>query len=198
MIHVENVSVRFGEKIVLDDFSLSLPESGVIALSGPSGCGKTTLARVLCALQKPDSGRVTGLQAGRASVMFQEDRLLPWRSVSKNLELVTDREGALAWLERLQLRDEAEAMPATLSGGMRRRVALARALAFEGELLILDEPFKGLDAALKQSIYPLIREQAQTRPVILISHEPEEIQALADRHLILDGPPLRILDERVF
>ena len=87
-------------------------------------------------------------------------------------------------------------MPATLSGGMRRRVALARALAFEADLLILDEPFKGLDPALKQSIYPLIREQALKRPVLLISHEPEEIHALANRHLILDGIPLRILSEK--
>lgn len=193
MIALDNVSVRFAEKVVLDRFSLSLPETGVVAVSGPSGCGKTTMARVLCGLQKPDGGSVSGLKSGRISVMFQEDRLLPWRSVLENLLLVTDRETALQWLQRLQLEEEAESMPATLSGGMRRRVALARALAYEADLLILDEPFKGLDPALKQSIYPLIREQAKTRPVLLISHEPNEIQALADRHLILDGIPLRIV-----
>lgn len=197
MIALDRVSVRFSEKRVLDEFSLKLPECGVIAVSGPSGCGKTTMARVLCGLQKPDSGNVSGLQKGRVSVMFQEDRLLPWRSVLENLKLVTDETDALSWLKRMDLAEEAQAMPATLSGGMRRRVALARALAFDGDLLILDEPFKGLDAALKQKIYPLIREQAQKRPVLLISHEPEEIQALADRHLVLGGIPLCILEEKV-
>lgn len=196
MIALEQIHVRFHEKVVLDDFTMQLPERGVIAVSGPSGCGKTTMARVLCGLQKPDSGVVTGLKTGRVSVMFQEDRLLPWRSVLENLLLVTGREEALRWLERLQLKDEADSMPATLSGGMRRRVALARALAFDSELLILDEPFKGLDPALKRSIYPLIREQAQKRPVLLISHELEDIEALADRHLVLDGIPLRILEEK--
>jgi len=197
MIALDRVSVRFSEKSVLDEFSLKLPERGVIAVSGPSGCGKTTMARVLCGLQKPDGGNVSGLQKGRVSVMFQEDRLLPWRSVLENLKLVTDETDALGWLKRMDLAEEAQTMPATLSGGMRRRVALARALAFDGDLLILDEPFKGLDAALKQKIYPLIREQAQKRPVLLISHEPEEIQALADRHLVLDGIPLSVQEEIV-
>jgi len=189
---LKHVSVSFAEKKVLDGFSLKLPERGIIALTGPSGCGKTTLARVLCGLQKPDSGKVEGLEKGSVSVMFQEDRLLPWRSALENLKLVTDEVDALHWLERMGLAAEAQAMPQTLSGGMRRRVALARALAFEGALLILDEPFKGLDPELKQGLYPIIREQAQRRTVLLISHDPEEVQALADQQLMLDGPPLRI------
>ena len=192
MIELDQITVRFGEKTVLQDFSLRLPEQGILCLSGPSGCGKTTLARVLCFLQKPDAGAVRGIEPGQAGVLFQEDRLLPWLSVQKNLELVMPPERAQSMLRDMELTREAQALPGTLSGGMRRRVALARALGYEARLLILDEPFKGLDAALKERLYPRIRETAARRPVLLISHEAEEIRALADVVLRLSGPPLRI------
>ncbi len=195
MIELRDLCVAFGEKQVLDHFSLTLPERGVISLSGPSGCGKTTLARVLCFLQKPDSGGIYGLQPGQTSVMFQEDRLFPWRTVRQNLELVTSPRDAGEWLERMELQQEADVLPETLSGGMRRRVSLARALAFDGKLLILDEPFKGMDDALKQRLYPHVRAQAERRAVLLITHEAEEAQALAQRRLHLQGPPLCICQD---
>lgn len=192
MIELDRITVRFGEKCVLQDFSLQLPERGVLCLSGPSGCGKTTLARVLCFLQKPDSGAVRGLEPGQTAMLFQEDRLIPWLSVQKNLELVMPSDRAREMLQAVELTQEAKALPGTLSGGMRRRVALARALGYEARLLILDEPFKGLDAALKERLYPRIRAAAAQRSVLLISHEAEEIRALADAVLRLSGPPLCI------
>lgn len=195
MIELREITVRFGDKLVLDRFSLQLPERGVLCLSGASGCGKTTLTRVLSFLQKPESGEVLGLKSGESAVLFQEDRILPWYSVRRNLEAVVPPEEALRWLERVELASEADSMPEALSGGMLRRVAFARALAFPGKLLILDEPFKGMDLALKERLYPLVREQAALRPILLITHEADEMQALADRVLRLDGPPLRIIED---
>ena len=195
MIQLHDITVRFGDKLVLDHFSLQLPERGVLCLSGASGCGKTTLTRVLCCLQKPQTGEVLGLKSGESAVLFQEDRLLPWYSVRRNLEAVLTPEEALHWLERVELAAEADSLPEALSGGMQRRVAFARALAFPGKLLILDEPFKGMDQALRRRLYPLVREQAEQRPVLLITHEADEMQALADRVLHLDGPPLQVLED---
>ena len=192
MIALNQICVSFGEKRVLWDFSYSFPEHGVVCLRGPSGCGKTTLARVCSFLQKPDRGTVTGLAPGEVSVLFQENRLLPWYSIRSNLELVMPREKADEWLELVGLFAEADALPGMLSGGMQRRVALARALAFSEKLLILDEPFQGMDAPLREKLYPLVRKQAAVRPVLLITHEQQDADALADEQLILAGPPLVI------
>ncbi len=193
MIALHNISLSFGEKSVLSGFSLSLPDTGVVCLSGPSGCGKTTIARILSFLQKPDSGSVDGICPGEAAVLFQEDRLLPWLSALGNLTAVCDDHTARRLLKAMGLSKEADAMPAELSGGMRRRIALARALAYDSRLLILDEPFNGIDEAAKTSLYPLIRQAAKNKPVLLITHHAGEIEALSDDVIELDGPPLRIL-----
>ncbi len=196
MIELRSVSLSYGEKSVLSDFSLTLPETGILCLSGPSGCGKTTLTRVLAFLETPDTGEVAGLAPGETAVLFQEDRLLPWLSAADNLKAACPGADALAWLSAVGLADEANTKPAALSGGMRRRAALARALAYESRLLILDEPFNGVDEAAKRSLYPLIRQAAADKPVLLITHHQPEIDALADRIVRLDGPPLRILSDQ--
>ena len=186
---LEGVTVRFGEKVVLDKFTFDLPERGITALSGPSGCGKTTLLRVLCGLEPPQQGRVT-VAPERLAVLFQENRLLPWRSVRQHVEDVLPRARrgqAGEWLALAELEGEGDARPSQLSGGMQRRLALARALALGGEWYILDEPFTGVDPARAQRI--LERVRALGTPVVLVSHEPH-ILALADRVVELDGPPL--------
>ena len=193
MIRLDDVSVRFGEKRVLEHFSLALPHAGVLGLSGPSGCGKTTLARVLAGLVPPDSGNISGIAPGEAALLFQEDRLLPWLTALGNVAAVCDKSRARKWLSAVGLEPEADTRPESLSGGMRRRVALARALAYPSRLLILDEPFTGVDAPLRGRLYPLIRAAAEEKPVVLISHHPDELAALADRTLTLGGPPLQIL-----
>ena len=135
MISAEHLTVCFGEKRILEDFSLKLPAKGITALSGPSGCGKTTLLRVLAGLQQPASGRV---QVPRPAVMlFQEDRLLPWRTAGEHIAdvLPKERRGEVeAYLALAELEEEGDRYPAALSGGMRRRLALARALACGGGL----------------------------------------------------------------
>lgn len=193
MIRVEEVTVTFGEKRVLDRFSLTLPETGVTALSGPSGCGKTTLLRVLAGLERPAAGRVTGLSPRSAALLFQEDRLFPWRTVEQHLTDVLPRPrwGEVPrWLRLAELEGEERAYPAQLSGGMGRRLALVRTLALGGSAYLLDEPFAGVDPQRAGRILSALRELAA--PVILVSHEPAVLER-ADRVIRLDGPPLTLL-----
>ena len=189
MISVSDITVCFAEKTVLDGFSLAVPEQGITALSGPSGCGKTTLLRVVAGLQKPQAG--TASLPGPVSLLFQEDRLLPWRTVGQHITdvLPKARRGeAGRWLELVELAGEQARYPAQLSGGMGRRLALARCLACGGALLLLDEPFAGVDAQRAGRI--LARIRALGTPVLLTSHQ-EAVLSCCDRVLALEGPPLR-------
>ena len=168
---IKNFCVSYGEKKVLQDFSAEFGE-GITLLTGPSGFGKTTLLHTIAGLLEPDSGEIIG-RPERISLMFQDDRLLPWLTALQNIEIVCDdRDRAMYYLRAVELEKEADSKPGALSGGMRRRVALARALAYESDLLLLDEPFKGMDLPLIKRLVPLIQEL--TIPVILSSHSPEE------------------------
>lgn len=190
MIGLENACVSFGEKVVLDHFSIVIPDSGITALRGPSGCGKTTLLRVLAGLQKLESGSVTGISGEETAFLFQENRLLPWRTVRQHITdvLPRDRWGeAREWLELVELEDEEKVYPGALSGGMCRRLALARCLALGGKLYLLDEPFAGIDPERAQRI--IRRIKALDVPVVLVSHE-ESILKVTDHIISLDGPPL--------
>ena len=189
MISVSDITVCFAEKTVLDGFSLAVPEQGITALSGPSGCGKTTLLRVVAGLQKPQAG--TASLPGPVSLLFQEDRLLPWRTVGQHITdvLPKARRGEVGrWLELVELAGEQARYPAQLSGGMGRRLALARCLACGGALLLLDEPFAGVDAQRAGRI--LARIRALGTPVLLTSHQ-EAVLSRCDRVLALEGQPLR-------
>ena len=190
MISVRNITICFGEKAVLNRFSLELPAEGITALSGPSGCGKTTLLRALAGLQPVEGGTVVVPE--RPTLLFQENRLLPWRTVEQHITDVLPRARrgeAPRWLELAELEGEEKTYPGQLSGGMGRRLALARALACGGGLYLLDEPFTGVDAGRAERI--LARVRALGVPVVLSSHE-AEILALCDRVIPLDGPPLRV------
>lgn len=177
MMELENVSLSFGEKHVINDFSFTLERGERIAIMGDSGAGKTTLMRILLGLLKPDSGSVE--IDDRLSVLFQENRLIESLSVISNLMLVTDdRERALDMLERVGLRGEGKNRVSTLSGGMKRRLSLARALLVPYDTLLLDEPFNGLDPERKHSIAELILSETEGKGIILISHEEEERELL--------------------
>lgn len=182
-IVISGLSKAFGEKQVLENFSCTLPAPGLTALMGPSGVGKTTLFRILLGLEKPDSGVIFGMEGKTLSVVFQEDRLFPDLTVLQNAEVAgTNGE---AWLARLGLQSELSAYPQNLSGGMRRRVSIARAICRNGDVFLLDEPFQGLDRERKRDVMEIFRQLKKEKPVLLITHDPEEADFLADQVLFL-------------
>lgn len=182
---LERVSVAFDGRPVLTDFSLSLVPGSVNCLMGRSGHGKTTALRLMLGLLRPDSGLVSGFEGVRTGVVFQEDRLVEHLGARENVRLVTG--GAIPaqeidrTLEELDLAEPTKPV-AQLSGGQRRRVAIARALLFKPELLLLDEPFKALDAATRRIAADLVRERTNGATVLLITHEREEGLMLNAQH----------------
>ena len=182
MLELNEVSLRFGDRQVLDGCTLRLKAGEHIALMGPSGCGKTTLLRIALGLQVPDSG--TGRRtAERVAAVFQEPRLLPWRTAAENVNLVlSDREQTLpeahAWLKRLEMYDAGDLYPAELSGGMQQRVSIARALAASPVLLVLDEPFKAMDSALRERVMGLTAERVKDTALLLATHSEDEARTL--------------------
>ena len=190
MIRVRDLSLSYGDKAVLEHFSLDIPLDGLTALTGPSGCGKTTLLRMLAGLETPQSGAVTGLDPKRTAFLFQENRLLPWRTVRQQITDVLPharREEADKWLAFAELTGEEDRLPGQLSGGMARRLALARCAALGGDALLLDEPFTGVDQERRGRI--LARLQALGTPVLLASHEPD-VLARCGHVIELTGTPL--------
>ena len=182
MIEVHDLTVTYDGRDVLHNVTLTVPDGAHIALMGPSGCGKTTLLRVLAGLRAPDGGSVR-VSPGRMACVFQEPRLLPWRTAVENVNAVlSDRAQTMpqarAWLERLELGEAAEQYPAALSGGMQQRVAIARALAYDAPVLLLDEPFRGLDAALRARVTACIAAETQGRTLVLATHDPADADAL--------------------
>ena len=183
MLELKDVSLSFGALEVLRGASLALEQGERIAITGPSGCGKTSLLHVIAGLLHPDSGLVRN-RAARTGCVFQEPRLLPWLSAEENVSIVmphgTQGQDALMLLKELGLADSAEKHPCELSGGMQQRAALARALAYASDLLLLDEPFRALDAASKALAIDAVNERADCA-VILVTHSPEEADALGCR-----------------
>ena len=193
MIRVENLNLSYGDKGVLRDFSLDLPEEGITALRGPSGCGKTTLLRVLVGLERPQGGAVAGISPRDTAMLFQEDRLLPWRTARQHIQDVLPRDSRDTWrqyLSLVELEGEEDALPGALSGGMCRRLALARCLALPCKLYLLDEPFTGVDPQRAARILDRMRERRV--PVVLVSHQ-ENVLERCDRVMDLAGPPLKLL-----
>jgi ABC-type nitrate/sulfonate/bicarbonate transport system ATPase subunit len=181
-------NVTFGypntEAPVFENLSAQIPDSGITAVIAPSGVGKTTFLRLIAGLEKPDAGSVeiTPKEA-RAAFVFQEQRLLPWYSAIENIRAVcsvSDADAAALLTELGIGADLQVKRPGELSGGQRQRVCLARALLFNPDILLLDEPFSGLDSENRETVVEKIREFAKTRPVVLVSHINEDIK-IADK-----------------
>ncbi len=187
MLEFANISHSYGQNRVLTDVSFTLAPGQRIALMGPSGCGKTTLLKLALGLLTPAEGVVkNGFQ--RTAVVFQEPRLLPWQTALENVTVVLGNKKAslpraMEVLEQMELREAAGKYPRELSGGMQQRLAIARALAVKPDLLILDEPFKGLDEALRLRILDTVAHTEAA--VLLVTHEEWEAKALNCRILRL-------------
>ena len=184
MIELGNVTVSLAGTPVLRDCSLHIPAGESAALTGPSGCGKTTLLRLIAGLQAPDAGTVR--VEGRVSYVFQEPRLFPWLTAAENLALVVPG-GAGEWLEKTGLSDAAQKYPDELSGGMRQRLNIVRALAYGGEILLLDEPFKGLDAPLRKEITALIARERAGKTLLLVTHDEADLELAGSVYAYRDG-----------
>jgi NitT/TauT family transport system ATP-binding protein len=187
-----------GSLPVLGALSISVGNGEVAALVGPSGCGKTTLLRIIVGLDSDFEGRVRRPAHGRLGIVFQEPRLLPWRTVEENVRLAAPQASGTALrtlFATLGLSEHLRHYPGELSLGLARRVALARAFAVEPELLVLDEPFVSLDAELARRLRAELVELVARRPVttLLVSHDVDEVIGLADRVFLLAGNPARVI-----
>lgn len=196
-VQIEKLSKSFGEKKVLDEISLTL-SNGITMLEGPSGCGKTTFGRILVGLEKKNSGKITGI--GTVSYLFQEPRLFPWLTVLENLTAVTGCavDEATEMLQKVGLEKEIHAFPGELSGGMQRRVSLARALLKQADFYLFDEPLAGLDASLRQSMCELIRETVPSNAVsLIITHAAEEVRSIANTRLAMENGKIQNIKEQM-
>lgn len=194
----DGITKRYKDICVLDNFSLKLPEKGIVCIFGPSGCGKTTLVNILADLVKPDSGKIIGLDGKNISFVFQEDRLIPWMTAEQNIMAVMSGKNKLnvakSMLGSVGLLEFADKKPFELSGGMCRRVSIARALVYKSDILIMDEPLKGLDLNVKDNIIKLIKEKQEDKLIILITHSVYEALMLSDLIYMFSGLPLKLKD----
>ncbi|MBS4166611.1 MULTISPECIES: ABC transporter ATP-binding protein [unclassified Neochlamydia] len=204
LLKIQNLSFSFGEKKILKNLSLDISPNEVISLVGWSGSGKTTLFKLLAGLLPTEKGVIsmaTGYPAESIAFMAQEDLLLPWRTILENLLLPTElgkkpssslslQQKAVSLLSEMGLQESANLYPEQLSGGMRQRVSLARALLQQRPLLLLDEPFNKLDVVLREQIYELLRKLKEKLncTILMNTHDFRDAIYLADRILLLhDG-----------
>jgi putative hydroxymethylpyrimidine transport system ATP-binding protein len=211
MLRVSNLSKRFGDLPVFENFALALPRNGFSVLIGPSGCGKSTLFDVLTGIVDKDGGDislhgtpVTHLR-DRSAYMQQKDLLLPWFTLLENALLPARISGedmtasvrkAMRLFNRLSLDGFENYRPAAISGGMRQRCALVRTLMFERELILLDEPLSALDAITRRSLQSLLLmlQVEFKKSIIMITHDIEEALMLGDEILVLSRRPMRVLE----
>ena len=190
MIELKNICKSYDDKVVIDNLSLTIEKGSRVALTAPSGCGKTTLLHIMAGLTPYDSGTITGISQKDVCMLFQEVRLFSRFSALENVMAVlkgTRRERkamAEQWLSKVELeKADMQKLPDMLSGGQQQRVALARALAAQCPVVLLDEPFKGLDSETKAQIYDLANRVLQDKTLILVTHDEEDAKALGCRVL---------------
>jgi len=194
MIEFQKVSFSYEKKQVIQDLSFSLKNGEILGVMGPSGCGKTTLLSLAAGLRKPNAGKIV-TNAKKISYVFQEPRLFPWLTVTQNLQAVAEKEKFSSEqiqqaLHEVGLEDWGDAYPSQLSGGMKSRVSIARALLYGGDLFLLDEPFSALDEEMRKTLSLLLRKKIceSGASAILVTHQRADAEAMADR--ILELTPL--------
>lgn len=182
MVELKDVSVHYDHQIILKNVDLTLSPGEHAAVMGPSGCGKTTLLRVIAGLASSAAGDVA-VRTKHISFLFQEPRLFPWLTAQENVNIViSNRRSSFSeagnWLAAVGLSDALSKYPAELSGGMQQRVSLARALAYNGDLFLLDEPLKGLDTQTKEDMLRLLYTHTAGKTLLLATHDETEAKAL--------------------
>ena len=182
---IEHLSFSFDQKSVFDDFNLEIQDGKITALMAPSGKGKSTLLRLIAGLLKPQGGSIdTGPNS--VGIMFQEPRLFGQLTALQNVSLVikdktTAKQRSMQLLEAFGVADAAHKYPEELSGGMAKRVSLARAIAYDADILLLDEPFSALDKDTKHVVMQAARSILQGKTVLLVTHDAAEAESFADK-----------------
>ncbi len=202
MYKLEQITRNYGELQVFQDLSLEFPKGKITAILGPSGCGKTTILKIMAGLIKADRGTV--VTTSQIGFLFQEPRLLPWLNIYGNLALVLEEQLPSAkvapqishYLQAVGLGEYRDFYPRQLSGGMKQRAAMARALAYPAELLLMDEPFKSLDLKARYQLVSdflaLWRQNPNT--VVVVTHDVKEAVWLGDQILLLSAKPAQLLE----
>lgn len=201
MLIVKEVEKSFDDLLVLNNINFEVKDGEIVALIGPSGCGKSTLLNVISGLVQPDKGLVAGADNSFACV-FQDDRLLPWCNVWENISLVNDKEDSYRiqeLVEAVGLSGFERYYPSQLSGGMKKRCGIARAFYHSSEMLLMDEPFQGLDYCLRREMLDMLLKvwKLHKQSVLFITHEIEEALTVASKILVLSNRPSEIVKEFV-
>lgn len=194
MKSVEHLYKSYGPLVLFKDLTMAFEDGRITTILGPSGCGKTTLLNIIGGIETPDSGILTGFDDCRFSYIFQEPRLLPWKSVRGNIEFVVNRALTPAQrhdkveelMNRVNLSAFADYYPSQLSGGMRQRVSIARSFAVSSDVILMDEPLNGLDSALKRTIISWFKQlwSSDPRTVIYVTHDEDEARLLGSSRVV--------------
>lgn len=190
MLKFENLTVRYGKQTVIDQLNFDFPEGKIVAITGASGIGKTTLLNVIAGFLKPHGGSLHSDHRAPTYV-FQEPRLFPWMTALENVTTVCkDAQRAEELLLRLLPDPDAKCKyPDELSGGMKQRVSIARALAYDSDLLLMDEPFKGLDPDTRREVSRFVFDQTRGKTVLMVTHDGEDL-SYCQSILRLEGIPV--------
>ena len=202
MLKLKNISKSYNDVQIFDDLNCEFEKNKFTVILGPSGSGKTTILNMISGLDKEFFGTVEGIPE-KISYVFQEDRLLDWKTVEGNMHFVMNSMDTISSnkmediLKIMELSDKRRSTVINLSGGERRRVSIARAFLYPGEVILLDEALKGLDIVLKQSIVKEILEifNLEKKTIISVSHDVDEALLMADRVYVISKPPSRIVKQ---
>lgn len=201
-LEIRNLCKSFDKNSLFKDFNLRFPEATITCILGPSGCGKTTLLNIIANNISPDSGEFIGFDSKVVSYIFQDPRLLPWKTVADNIgfvlkNIVSQEEKnriVNRFIRLVELSGFEDYYPEKLSGGMRQRVSIARAFAYPSDLILMDEPLKGLDIKLKLNLIKSFSRIWQTdkRTVIFVTHDVEEALLLGNEIVVFSKAPVEI------
>lgn len=206
-LEIKGLCKSFGDNVIFSDFDISFEEGVITCILGPSGCGKTTLLNIIGGLVEPDGGTFSGFGGKRFSYVFQEPRLLPWKTVRGNIEFVLDpslspserTSKADELIRRVELDGFADHYPSQLSGGMCQRVSIARAFACPSDIILMDEPLSGLDYALKRNLMVWFSQiwEKDRRTVIFVTHDESEARLLGNSTYVFSQAPVKIVSGRI-